>query len=200
MGLADWNPFLGLRLLSLGACCLPDSSGPGPAGGGCFRGYSGTAPGRAGEAFTTLGQLPRCPGSPWGASPAGGLGRGVSGRACSLARPWGGRSLRAEGRAGLAWPQLGRCTRCVNPGLRGGSGHRDGGGIVRAAGRIHVGRPIHGVAGRVDYCPAKRGEKDAVREGTALLGPVGRGEHPGRASGYWGPIPPESAKTYTCQL
>lgn len=66
----------------------------------------------------------------------------------SLAQPRGGRSLWAQGQASLAGPQLGRGARGVDPGLGSSSRHRDGGGVVRAAGRVHVGHPIHGQQGQ----------------------------------------------------
>ena len=156
-GLVGQNPFLGHPLLSLGALRLPNASGPSPAGEGCFGGRPGTAPGGAGEAFSPLSRLPRCPRRLGGASPPGGLGRRASGRAPRLAQPWGGRPLRAQGQAGLVRPQPGRGGRCVNPGLGSSSRHRDGGGVVRAAGRVHTGRPVHGQRGwRQGYCAAER--------------------------------------------
>jgi hypothetical protein len=122
--------------------CLPDSSGPSMAGQGCFWGDSGAAPRGAREALATVCQLLHCSCRPGGASALGGLGGGGPGRACSLAWSWGGCSLGARGQASLAWPQLGRSTRIMRSGLGRSSRHRDGGGTVRAAGRIHIGHCI----------------------------------------------------------
>lgn len=155
--LADGNPFPGHLLPSLGARWFRSSSGPSPAGHGCFGGCPGAAPWGAGEAVSTLGRLSHCPGSPGGASPPGGLRRGASGGACGLAQSRGGRSLWAQGQASLARPQLWRGARGVNPGLGGSSRHRDGGGVMGAAGRAHIGRPIHGQQGRPHGLPS-RGE------------------------------------------
>lgn len=163
--LADGNPFPGHLLPSLGARWVRSSSGPSPAGHGCFGGCPGAAPWGAGEAVSTLGRLSHCPGSPGGASPPGGLRRGASGGACGLAQSRGGRSLWAQGQASLARPQLWRGARGVNPGLGGSSRHRDGGGVMGAAGRAHIGRPIHGQQGRPHGPPSwrERGEETVRR-------------------------------------
>lgn len=142
-GLAGWNAFQGY-LLSLGTLCLPSSSGPGMAGEGCSGGHPGTVPGRAGKASPTLHHLPGWSCSPGRASPAVGLGRGISGGGCGLAPSWGCSSLGAKGQASLAGPQLRGSTWGMNPCLGGSSRHRDGGGVVWATSRIHVGHPIHG--------------------------------------------------------
>lgn len=147
-GLADWNPFPGHLLPALGALCLPGSSGTSLVGQGRFGGHSGTAPRGAGDALGTLCRLSRRPRGLRGASPPGGLRRGAPGMAGSPAGPRGGCSLRAQGQASLARPQLRRGARGVDAGLGSSSGHRDGGGVVRAAGRVHVGHPMHGQQGR----------------------------------------------------
>lgn len=163
--LADWNPFPGPLLPSLGAPCVPSSSGPSPAGHGCFGGCPGTAPWGAGEAVSTLGRLSYSPGSLGGASAPGGLRRGASGRGCGCAQSWGGRSLRAQGQASLARPQLGRGARGVNPGLGGSSWHWDGGDIMGPTGRVHIGHPVHGQRG----CPVRVRSGPGVRAAAAAL-------------------------------
>lgn len=161
--LADWNPFPGPLLPSLGDPCVPSSSGPSPAGHGCFGGCPGTAPWGAGEAVSTLGRLSYCTGSLGGASAPGGLRRGASGRGCGCAQSWGGRSLRAQGQASLARLQLGRGAQGVNPGLGSSSWHWDGGDIMGPTGRVHIGHPVHGQRG----CPGERGERRPLGTGPA---------------------------------
>lgn len=170
----DGNPFPGCTLPALGAPRLPSSAGPSPPGHGRFGGRPGTAPRGAGEAVAALSRLSQRAPSLGGAPPPGGLRRGAPGGACGLGPSRGGRSLRAEGRASLARPQLGRGGRGLTPGLGRGPRHRDGGGVVRAAGGVHVGRAVHGQHGRRGRLPSwtEREREEAVRPGPRPQSPA----------------------------
>lgn len=176
-GLADGNPFPGPLPPSLGALCLPGSPGTSRAGLGRPGGHPGTAPWGATEAVRTLGRLSPRPTRLRGASAPGGL-----------AQPRGGRPLRAQGQAGLARPQLGRGARGVGAGLRGGPGHGDGGGEVRAAGGVHVGHPVHGQRRGLLSCgERKERDREALPAPRLLSLGVERGLG---ARPAWDPAPP----------
>lgn len=138
---------MGHLLLAQGALGFPNSSGPSPVGEGGFGGCPGAAPWGTGEAFAGLARLSHSPRKLGGASP-GGLRRGASEGTAGFAQSRGGCSLGAQGQARLAWPQLGRGAWGWDPGLGGGPRHRDGGSIVRTAGRIHIGHHGPGQPGR----------------------------------------------------